>query len=323
MIFDNYSRSEAALIATMAEMVVSGVSTRKVSRVMETLCGTSYSKSAVSDVCKDLDKAVDEFRNRPLTSRYPFVLVDATYFRVRSNNRVISKAFMIAYGLNDHGQREILGFNVYDKENNDTWYSFMKSLSDRGLHDILMITSDAHEGIINAIKKVFPNVPWQRCQFHFTKNILDKVPKKYQAGLRTELLDMFRSRTIKEARQKCNDIINDYQDIAESAMECLDSGFEEAMTVMVLPEYLRIYLRTSNYIERLNRELKRRSDAIGVFPNESSLLRLMGSVLIERHDQMNEMQSLFSFKTYNKLISSTVPKEFEVIAEEQRKLLVA
>ena len=323
MIFDNYSRSEAALIATMAEMVVSGVSTRKVSKVMETLCGTSYSKSAVSDVCKDLDKAVDEFRNRPLTSRYPFVLVDATYFRVRSNNRVISKAFMIAYGLNDHGQREILGFNVYDKENNDTWYSFMKSLSDRGLHDILMITSDAHEGIINAIKKVFPNVPWQRCQFHFTKNILDKVPKKYQAGLRTELLDMFRSRTIKEARQKCNDIINDYQDIAESAMECLDSGFEEAMTVMVLPEYLRIYLRTSNYIERLNRELKRRSDAIGVFPNESSLLRLMGSVLIERHDQMNEMQSLFSFKTYNKLISSTVPKEFEVIAEEQRKLLVA
>ena len=199
----------------------------------------------------------------------------------------------------------------------------MKSLSDRGLHDILMITSDAHEGIINAIKKVFPNVPWQRCQFHFTKNILDKVPKKYQAGLRTELLDMFRSRTIKEARQKCNDIINDYQDIAESAMECLDSGFEEAMTVMVLPEYLRIYLRTSNYIERLNRELKRRSDVIGVFPNESSLLRLMGSVLIERHDQMNEMQSLFSFKTYNKLISSTVPKEFEVIAEEQRKLLVA
>ena len=134
---------------------------------------------------------------------------------------------------------------------------------------------------------------------------------------------MFRSRTIKEARQKCNDIINDYQDIAESAMECLDSGFEEAMTVMVLPEYLRIYLRTSNYIERLNRELKRRSDVIGVFPNESSLLRLMGSVLIERHDQMNEMQSLFSFKTYNKLISSTVPKEFEVIAEEQRKLLVA
>ena len=178
--FDNYSRSEAALVVCMAEMVVNGVSTRKVSTVMETLCGTSYSKSTVSEACKKLDENVKEFRERPLAGSYPFVTIDATYFKVRENNRVISKAFMIAYGTNDQGKREILGFGVYQNESKETWKQFLQGLKDRGLKNVLMFTSDAHEGIINAISKVFPNVPWQRCQFHFSRNISDKVPKKYQ-----------------------------------------------------------------------------------------------------------------------------------------------
>ncbi|MBR5737878.1 MAG: IS256 family transposase, partial [Verrucomicrobia bacterium] len=183
LLFDNYSRSEAALVASMAEMVVNGVSTRKVSKVIETLCGTSFSKSAVSDVCKDLDKSVKEFRNRPLAGDYPFLTVDATYFKVRENSRVISKAFMIAYGTNAEGHREILGFGVYANESTSTWTDFLMGLKKRGLTGLLMITSDAHDGILNAIAKVFPTVPWQRCQFHFIRNITDKAPKKYQAGL--------------------------------------------------------------------------------------------------------------------------------------------
>ena len=323
LVFENYSRSEAALVAGMAEMVVNGVSTRKVSRVMETLCGTSFSKSAVSDVCKDLDKAVKEFRNRPLEGDYPFLTVDATYFKVRENSRVISKAFMIAYGTNAEGHREILGFGVYANESSATWTDFLLELKKRGLTGLLMITSDAHDGILNAIAKVFPTVPWQRCQFHFIRNITDKAPKKYQAGLRAELQEMFNCKTLAEARKVRDRIIDDYRDVAESAVTCLDEGFESAMTVMLLPAWLRRFYRTSNQIERLNKELKRRSKVIGVFPNEDSVLRLMGSVLIERHDAIQAGRAVFSKESLASLMNSDVPAKLIVIAEEQRQLWAA
>lgn len=323
LVFDNYSRSEAALVAGMAEMVVNGVSTRKVSRVMETLCGTSFSKSAVSDVCKDLETAVKEFQTRPLEGDYPFLTVDATYFKVRENSRIISKAFMIAYGTNAEGHREILGFGVYANESSATWTDFLLSLKRRGLTGLLMITSDAHEGILNAIGKVFPTVPWQRCQFHFSRNITDKAPKKYQTGLRAELQELFNCKTIAEARKVRDRIIEDYRDVAESAVACLDEGFESSMTVMLLPAWLRRFYRTSNQIERLNKELKRRSKVIGVFPNEDSVLRLMGSVLMERHDAMLAGRAIFSKDSLSALLKSDIPAKLIVIAEEQRRLRVA
>ena len=323
LVFDNYSRSEAALVASMAEMVVNGVSTRKVSRVMETLCGTSFSKSAVSDVCKDLETAVKEFQTRPLEGDYPFLTVDATYFKVRENSRIISKAFMIAYGTNTEGHREILGFGVYANESSATWTDFLLSLKRRGLTGLLMITSDAHEGILNAIGKVFPTVPWQRCQFHFSRNITDKAPKKYQTGLRAELQELFNCKTIAEARKVRDRIIEDYRDVAESAVACLDEGFESSMTVMLLPAWLRRFYRTSNQIERLNKELKRRSKVIGVFPNEDSVLRLMGSVLMERHDAMLAGRAIFSKDSLSALLKSDIPAKLIVIAEEQRQLRAA
>ena len=323
MVFENYSRSEAALITSMAEMVVNGVSTRKVKNVMETLCGTSFSKSTVSEACKELDVAVQEFRTRPLDGSYPFVTVDATYFKVRENGRIISKAFMIAYGTNGNGMREILGFGVYANESASTWTDFLTGLRKRGLDGILMITSDAHEGILSAIGRVFPTVPWQRCQFHFSRNIADKAPKKYQAGIRAELQEMFNCQTVAEARKIRDRIIADYQDVAESAMTCLDEGFESAMTVMALPQWLCRYFRTSNHIERLNKELKRRSKVIGVFPNEDSILRLMGSVLIELNDAMMSGRAIFSRKTYDTLLKSEVPDKLIDIAGEQQKLRAA
>ena len=245
MVFDNYCRSEAALIVTMAEMVVNGVSTRKVAKVMETLCGKTFSKSTVSEACKELDKQIKEFREHPLIGSYPFLTIDATYFKVRERSRTISKAFMIAYSTNSDGMREIIGFGIYNKESKETWNHFLKGLKLRGLHGVRMITSDAHEGIIDAICKQFPEVPWQRCQFHFSRNILQKAPLKYQNGLAAELNDMFNCKTVEEARKHRQAIIDDYNDVAEEAMKCLDEGFEDAMTVMVLPEYLRKYFRTS------------------------------------------------------------------------------
>ena len=314
MIFDNYSRSEAALIASMAEMVVNGVSTRKVSNVIETLCGTTVSKSAVSEACRELTNDVSAFRNRPLEGNYPFVTVDATYFKVRENGRVVSKAFMIAYGTNEYGKREILGFSAYRNESKETWRDFLENLKKRGLCNIMMITSDAHEGIINAINKVFPSVPWQRCQFHFAKNITDKSPNKYQAGIRAELQEMFNSRTLQEARRKRDSILADYSDDAESAMKCMDESFESAMTVMQLPIGMRRFFRTSNHIERLNKELKRRSKVIGIFPNEESLVRLIGSVLIEQNSILQNNKSIFSSSSYQSLLSSDVRNQLQLIA---------
>jgi len=323
MIFENYSRSEAALVAGMAEMVVNGISTRKVQKVMETLCGVGYSKSAVSELCKDLDTAVRDFKERRLESSYPFVTVDATYFKVREDHRIISKALFIAYATNKEGHNEIIGFETYPTETKENWRDFFLKLQKRGLSDVILITSDAHEGIIDAIAKQFPNVPWQRCQFHFSKNIAGKAPKKYQAGIRAQLQEMFNCDTLEKARDKKNEILDEYMEVAEDAMQCLDNGFESAMTVMTLPKHLRRYYRTSNHIERLNKELKRRSNVIGIFPNEASLLRLMGSVLMERNELLQSGRAVFSSEKYRELISSEAVKKLIKIAREQQQLLAA
>lgn len=322
LVFDNYSRSEAALVTTMAEMVVNGVSTRKVSKVMETLCGTSYSKSTVSEACKGLDKAVNSFKARPLEGDYKFLYVDATYFKVRGEHRIGSKAMMVALAITDAGKREILGFEIYDNESKETWKLFLESLKERGLKEPKMITSDAHDGIVYAISKIFPNTPWQRCQTHFSRNILSHAPSKYQKAIHAALLDMYHSDTIEEARAKRDSIIDEYTEVASKAMECLDNGFEDAMTVLALPEGFRKYLRTSNHLERLNKELKRRSKVIGVFPNEGSLNRIIGSVLIE----LNDVYSLEQPLTVGKKVLTQLEEctsKLILIAKEQQRLLAA
>lgn len=321
MIFDNYSRSEAALISAMAEMVVNGVSTRKVTLVTEQLCGKSISKSSVSDLCKDLDKAVKEFKERSLTGEYPFLIVDATYFKVRENHRVISKALMIALAINEKGRREVVGFELYNCENKDNWYDFFMRLQARGLSGLKMITSDAHEGILHGIRRVYPDVPWQRCQFHFTRNIVDKAPKTYQAGLRVELNAMFQSSSIVDARKKRDAILKEYADVAPKAVECLDLGFESTMTVYCFPESVRRLVRTSNYIERLNKELKRRSNAIGVFPNGDSVIRLMGTLLIEYHEKLQAKKRQFYNPVYMEIIAQS--DKLRQIAREQEQYLAA
>jgi len=294
MLFDNYQRSEAALIATMIEMVVQGVSTRKIARVVEELCGTSFSKSTVSELCKQLDEFVNEFKNRYLGDIYPFVIVDAKYLRVRENHRIVTKAFMVAMGITKDGRREIIGFDTYDNETKETWTRFLLSLKNRGLENISIITSDSHSGLIAALKEVYPEAAWQRCQYHFQKNILKETPKKFQAGLQTELREMFTAKTIEEARKLRDEIYSDYRDVAPEAMEILDEGFEDTMTVMMLPEQMRPPLRTTNYLERENGELERRYAVIRIFPNVESINRLMGAVLIERHDILSMRRPLFS-----------------------------
>lgn len=321
MIFDNYTRSESALIATMVEMVVSGVSTRKVATVVETLCGTTYSKSMVSEVCKSLDESVYEFKNRPLNNmEIPFLMVDATYFKVRENHKSTQKAFLVALGIGNDGRREILGFEVYDTEEVYSWSTFLESLKKRGLSNVNVIISDAHTAIRKSIAKVYPECAWQRCQVHLTRNILDVSPQKYKDGIGRELNEMFHATTADEARKIKDRIVNDYQSVAEKAMELLENGFEDSMTIMCLPEHMRRRLSSTNLIERINREFKRRSDPLQVFPNSASILRLMGAVAIECSDGMSLKQPLFSANNF-KLIKDDCRRKFLKIASAQLSTL--
>ena len=295
MVFENYQRSEASLIATMVQMVVAGVSTRKVSRVVEELCGREFSKSTVSELCKRLDVDINAFRSQSLAGfDAPFVMLDATYFKAREDHRIVSKAFMVAKAIKSDGTREVIGFNVYDTEDNYSWNNFLESLKDRGLDSVQMFISDSHKSIRRAIARVYPNAAWQRCQVHFLRNILDEIPPKFRDGICTELRRMFTAKTVEEARKIKNEIVAEYESVAEKAMSVLENGFEDSMTVMCLPEYMRIVLRSTNVLERLNRELKRRSDVIMVFPNTASVLRLMGAVTMEYSETLGAKKRLFA-----------------------------
>lgn len=321
MVFENYQRSEASLIATMVQMVIAGVSTRKVSKVVETLCGTTFSKSTVSELCKKLDSEVAAFKTRPLNMNdAPFLMVDATYFKVREDHRIISKAFLVALVITSDGHREIVGFDVFDTEDNYSWNTFFKDLKSRGLENIHMVISDAHKSILRAITKTYPEAAWQRCQVHFMRNIINDTPTRFKEGLKTELRNLFNASSLEEARTIRDEIIRDYQQVAAKAVKILDSGFEDAMTVMQLPEYMRTKLRSSNWIERLNREFKRRSDVIQIFPNAASLLRLMGAVAIEYNDQLSTMKRVFAEKNFDKVKIELFPKLREIASTQQALL---
>jgi len=297
-IFEQYQRNESALITTMLEMVVQGVSTRKIEKVTEQLCGESFSKSTVSKLCKQLDEAVDIFKNRDLVGAYPFVMLDAIYIKVREDHRICSKALYVALGINEDGYKEIIGFALYDSETESDWKDFLIHLKDRGLSGTDLFISDDHQGLTKAIQETYPDVSWQRCQVHFRKNIMDKVPKKYQVAIGEALKEMFNCENIKSARQKRNEILSEYESVCEDAMETLDSGFEDAMAVMVLPWKYRKILRTTNLLERENEEIRRRERVIRIFPNKESVVRLMGSILIDHHEKWLGGSRLLSMAKY-------------------------
>lgn len=322
LVYDNYQRNEAALVLSMAEMVVEGVSTRKVSKVMEKLCGSSFSKSTVSQACEKLDLEIEEFRNRKLTCTYPFVFVDATGFSVREDHKVVSKSLMIAIGMNEFGKREVIDFEAYQNESNETWNLFFARLKSRGLRGVHIITSDAHKGILHAMHEHFPQVPWQRCHYHFTKNIVEKAPKRFQEGLRSELRTMFTARDMETATKKMKQIAEDYRDVAEESVTCLEKGFLDSMTNLSVPVDVRRYIRTTNHLERLNKELKRRSHVIGIFPNVESLIRLMGAVLLTEHEKWSNSSHRYFYGPMVKELKQE-ERELAALAEKQYALFVA
>ena len=308
-LFNRYQRSEQALVLAMMEMVIQGVSTRKVTQITEELCGTSFSKSTVSKLCEGLDPIVEEFRNRPLQKHYPFLIVDAIYMKVRELGRVRSRALLIATGVNENGNREVLGFTVANSETESSWNDFFASLNERGLSEVDLVVSDAHKGLIKALKRHFQGASWQRCQTHFSRNILDSCSKKHQTELKNRLRELYDASTPEIARTIMQEILKEFSEKAPKAMVTLELGFDDITSVLGLPVKYRKRLRTSNSIERLNQELRRRERVIRIFPNEESLIRLMGALLIEQHDQWRSGRRYLDMDEYYESIKKNKAKE--------------
>jgi len=262
-LFARYQRSEQALVLALMEMVVNGVSTRKVAQITEELCGTEFSKSTVSELCKRLDPVVTAWNNRPLHDNpFPFVIVDALVLKVREESRVRSRGALIGIGVNTDGYREVLGLMLGDSESEASWSEFFGWLKSRGLRGVDLIVSDDHGGLVRAIRRNFQGVTWQRCQTHFLRNILDATPKALQDEVHSRVRAILDAPDHDTARLLLNQVLEAYETKAPKAMAVLEAGFEDATAVLLLPEKYRKRLRTTNALERLNEEIRRRERVI-------------------------------------------------------------
>ncbi|NMG17858.1 IS256 family transposase [Aromatoleum bremense] len=291
-IFKRYQRSEQAFVLALMEMVVQGVSTRKVSAITEELCGTSFSKSTVSALCAGLDGRVGAFNERRLEGDYPFVLVDALFIKSREGDRVVSRAALVVSGIRSDGYREILGVKIGDTESFATWDETFRWLKGRGLKGVMFVVSDSHGGLTQAVAKHFQGVTWQRCQVHLMRNILGSCSAKIRADVAAAAKLVFQAADMAEAKRRLAEFVERFEKTAAKAVACIEEGFADAMAVMALPEKYRRRLRTTNMQERLNEEIRRRERVIRIFPNDESALRLIGALLAEQNEVWQERRYL-------------------------------
>ena len=286
-VFEKYARCDQALVLSMLEMVVNGVSTRKVTNVVEQLCGKSVSKSFVSSLTSKLDPIVNEWASRPLNTKYyPYLFVDAMYIKVREHHRVVSKAVYIALAIDEDGRREILGLKVDHNESFKSWSAFFQSLISRGLQSPKLIVSDAHEGLKKAIQQDFVGTSWQRCNVHFKRNIVEALPKKGSEDAISLLKSMFAAEKMDALRSLKDIFFKTYEENPkyQKALAILDEGFEDSIQYMNFPIAHRKSIRSTNSVERLNEEIRRRERVIRIFPNTQSAFRLISAVLISYVD---------------------------------------
>ncbi len=278
-------RSEKALLLAIAEMYVQGVATRKVKHIVEELCGMEVSSTQVSRAAKQLDGVLQQWRNRQLES-YPYLIVDARYEKVRHGGSVIDCAILIACGVTPDGRRDILGMSVSLSEAEVHWRDFLSSLNQRQLKGVKYIVSDAHEGLAAARKAVFPSVPWQRCQFHLQQNASKYVPKiAMRETVASDIRTLFTAPNKNEANRQLQDFIERYSNDAPALTKWAETNIPQGFTVFDLPKEHRKKMRTTNLVERLNQEIKRRTKIARIFPNEESCERLISAILMETAEE--------------------------------------
>ena len=287
-VFEQYQRSEKALVAALAQMYVQGVSTRKVAAITEELCGHEFSASSISTITARLDAQLQEFSQRPLIEEFPYVVVDARYERVREGGVIVSRAILVALGIDWEGRRQVLAVEYANRESQGSWREFLLQLKARGLNGVQFVVSDDHPGLKAAIREVLPGVWWQRCYVHFLRNALDYLPRKADDDCLQELRWMYERRNVDEARRDLKQWLEKWGGKYPKLCVWVETNIEETWTFYRLPVTHHKHMKSTNLLERFNQEIKRRTLVVRIFPNEASCLRLVRAVAAEQHEEWME-----------------------------------
>jgi transposase-like protein len=303
-------RHEKALLAVVQEAYVHGVSTRAVDHLAEALGLKGISKDQVSRICKELDGQVTAFRTRRLDAEYPYLMLDATFEKVRENGRVISMAVLIATGVKATGEREVVGVDVGPAEDLEFWRAFLRQLVSRGLSGVRLVTSDSHLGLKQAVAEILVGATWQRCRVHFMRNALATVPKLAQQMVAATLRTIFAQADADSARDTLERVCRLFEKRYPQLVACLRDAETDVLAYYGFPVEHRRQIWSTNSLERLNREVGRRCEVVGIFPNRAALLRLAGAVLEEQNDEWAVGRRYFSTESMNKLFQ---PSNEEVV----------
>jgi putative transposase len=287
-VFERYQRSEKALVGALTEMYVQGVSTRKVKAVTEELCGHEFSASTISRLNQNLDEELDKFAGRRLEDPYPYLILDARYEKVREDGVIRSQAVMIAIGVDWEGRRNVLAVELANRESQSSWKQFCLRLKTRGLSGVELVISDDHAGLRKAITEVFAEAAWQRCYVHFLRNALDYLPRKADNDCMTELRWIYDRRSIEEARQDLAAWLRKWGAQYPKLCDWVEGNIEETLTFYRLPRQHHKNLKSTNLLERLNEEIKRRTLVVRIFPNTAACLRLVRALAVEMHENWIE-----------------------------------
>jgi transposase-like protein len=297
---------ERALVAVIQEAWIQGVSTRKVDDLVQAMGMSGISKSQVSALCKDIDIRVNSFLDRPLDGEWPYIWLDATYLKTRENGRVVSVAAIIATGVNTEGRREILGLGLGPSEAAVFWLGFLRRLEKRGLKGVKLVISDAHEGLKAAIAQVF-KASWQRCRVHFMRNALAHVPKAQHQMVAAAIRSVFAQNTQAEGSKTWRHVADQLRARLPKLAALMDEAEADVIAFMAFPRAHWPKLHSTNPIERLNKEVKRRADVVGIFPNEASIMRLVGAILLEQNDEWQLQHRYMTLETMNTLSDDAIP----------------
>ena len=288
--------AEKALLAVGQEAYLKGVSTRKVGALMKALGLTGIDKSKVSRICKELDQVVEQFRNRPLQASYPYVWLDALYLKVRQNHHIVSLALVIAIGVDDEGERHLLGFDLGGSVEEAFWLTFLRSLVKRGVKRVNLVISDAHEGLKSALSKVFGGASWQRCRVHFMRNLLARIPHQDKAAVAEAVRLIFDQPSRQSAEFQLHQLVEKLDKTYPDAATLLADAEQDILAYKSFPKEHWRRIHSTNLLERVNKEVKRRTKVVGVFPDRPSVIRLVGSILNEIDDDWRASQRLYFSK---------------------------
>src|SRR5512140_168306 len=301
-VFEQYQRSEKALVAALAQMYVQGVSTRKVAAITEELCGHEFSASSISEITRRLDQQLQQFSQRALEQEYPYVILDARYERVREEGNIVSRAILVALGIDWEGRRQVLAVEYAQRESLNSWKEFLLKLKERGLHGVRLVVSDDHPGLKAAVREVLTEAWWQRCYVHFLRNALDYLPRKADDDCLQELRWMYERRDREEARRDLKAWLEKWATKYPKLCEWVESNIEETWTYYRLPLAHHKHLKSTNLLERFNQEIKRRTLVVRIFPDEGSCLRLIRAIAAETHEEWMEGSRYLNMELFKEQI---------------------